>query len=89
MLPKIQPSSRFSLCPVSLSLRLKQAPLTAPSLSFQVALGEHGINPNYFEQNQAEALDLELTVLETLVQVGVQCSYKQESHMAVLDLALF
>ena len=34
-----------------------------------VALGEHGIVPNYFEQNQAEALDLELTVLETLVQV--------------------
>ncbi|GBF90920.1 ABC transporter F family member-like [Raphidocelis subcapitata] len=32
----------------------------------RVALGEHGIVPNYFEQNQAEALDLELTVLETL-----------------------
>lgn len=32
-------------------------------------LGEHNIEPNYFEQNQAEALDLELTVLETLVKV--------------------
>jgi ATP-binding cassette, subfamily F, member 3 len=34
-----------------------------------VGLGEHNIVPNYFEQNQAEALDLELTVLDTLVQV--------------------
>eukprot|EP01023_Acetabularia_acetabulum_P062333 TRINITY_DN7661_c0_g5_i1.p1 TRINITY_DN7661_c0_g5~~TRINITY_DN7661_c0_g5_i1.p1 ORF type:complete len:680 (-),score=114.48 TRINITY_DN7661_c0_g5_i1:133-2112(-) len=29
-------------------------------------LGEHHIVPNYFEQNQAEALDLKLTVIETL-----------------------
>mmetsp|Transcript_29389 Transcript_29389/g.52542 ORF Transcript_29389/g.52542 Transcript_29389/m.52542 type:complete len:686 (-) Transcript_29389:55-2112(-) len=29
-------------------------------------LGEHNIIPNYFEQNQAEALDLEETVLGTL-----------------------
>ena len=36
-------------------------------------LGEHNIVPNYFEQNQAEALDLNLNVLETLVQVGVWC----------------
>ncbi|KAG2485398.1 hypothetical protein HYH03_015884 [Edaphochlamys debaryana] len=35
-----------------------------------VFLGEHNIVPNYFEQNQAEALDLELTVLETLVQAS-------------------
>eukprot|EP00197_Chlamydomonas_leiostraca_P006476 CAMPEP_0202869404 /NCGR_PEP_ID=MMETSP1391-20130828/12431_1 /ASSEMBLY_ACC=CAM_ASM_000867 /TAXON_ID=1034604 /ORGANISM="Chlamydomonas leiostraca, Strain SAG 11-49" /LENGTH=706 /DNA_ID=CAMNT_0049549717 /DNA_START=43 /DNA_END=2163 /DNA_ORIENTATION=- len=35
-----------------------------------VRMGEHGIVPNYFEQNQAEALDLELTVLDTLVQAS-------------------
>ena len=34
-----------------------------------VALGEHNILPNYFQQNQAEALDLNLTVLDTLIQV--------------------
>lgn len=35
-----------------------------------VYLGEHNIVPNYFEQNQAEALDLELTVLDTLIQAS-------------------
>jgi hypothetical protein len=38
--------------------------------SGHIALGEHNIVANYFEQNQAEALDLNLTVLDTLVQVG-------------------
>ena len=31
-----------------------------------VELGPHGVVPNYFEQNQAEALDPKLTALETL-----------------------
>jgi ATP-binding cassette subfamily F protein 3 len=35
-----------------------------------VELGEHGIVPNYFEQNQAEAMDPTLTVLETLVRTA-------------------
>jgi hypothetical protein len=34
-----------------------------------VRLGEHNIIPNYFQQNQAEALNLNLTVLDTLIQV--------------------
>ena len=32
----------------------------------EVALGSHGIVPNYFEQNQAEALDPSKTAIETL-----------------------
>lgn len=35
-----------------------------------VQLGEHNIAPNYFQQNQAEALDLELSVIETLIQTS-------------------
>jgi ATP-binding cassette, subfamily F, member 3 len=31
-----------------------------------VKLGEHGVIPGYFEQNQAEALDLSKTVMETI-----------------------
>jgi ATPase subunit of ABC transporter with duplicated ATPase domains len=37
-----------------------------PSEGGRCSLGEHHIVPNYFEQNQAEALDGERTVLETL-----------------------
>jgi len=39
--------------------------LEAPSEG-QVSLGQHGVIPGYFEQNQAEALDLNKTVLDTL-----------------------
>jgi ATP-binding cassette subfamily F protein 3 len=31
-----------------------------------VKLGEHNVIPSYFEQNQAEALDLDRTVMETI-----------------------
>lgn len=40
------------------------------SSSLQVQLGQHNIVPNYFEQNQAEALDLNKTVLQTLVEAA-------------------
>ncbi|TMW97232.1 hypothetical protein EJD97_005940 [Solanum chilense] len=36
----------------------------------EVVLGEHNVLPNYFEQNQAEALDLEKTVLETVAEAA-------------------
>jgi ATP-binding cassette, subfamily F, member 3 len=32
----------------------------------KVELGKHGVIPSYFEQNQAEALDLEKTVIDTI-----------------------
>jgi ATPase subunit of ABC transporter with duplicated ATPase domains len=35
-------------------------------LEGEVSLGPHGIVPNYFEQNQAEALDLKKNAIETL-----------------------
>ncbi|NP_001105535.1 ABC transporter F family member 5 [Zea mays] len=36
----------------------------------EVLLGEHNVLPNYFEQNQAEALDLEKTVLDTVAEAA-------------------
>lgn len=37
-----------------------------PPSEGSVELGEHNVIPGYFEQNQAEALDLEKTVMETI-----------------------
>ena len=46
-------------------------PCTTPNrLCLQVALGDYNILPNYFEQNQAEALDPQMTVLDTLIQAA-------------------
>ncbi|KAL5714734.1 ABC transporter F member 5 [Ranunculus cassubicifolius] len=36
----------------------------------EVIVGEHNVLPNYFEQNQAEALDLDKTVLETVIEAA-------------------
>ncbi|AFY33880.1 ABC-F family ATP-binding cassette domain-containing protein [Calothrix sp. PCC 7507] len=39
---------------------------TEPPTEGSVTLGEHNVIPGYFEQNQAEALDLNKTVMETI-----------------------
>jgi hypothetical protein len=31
-------------------------------------MGSYGVVPNYFEQNQAEALDLDISVMDTLIK---------------------
>lgn len=36
----------------------------------QIMVGEHNVLPNYFEQNQAEALDLDKTVIQTVEEVA-------------------
>ncbi|MDR9405536.1 MAG: ATP-binding cassette domain-containing protein, partial [Halothece sp. Uz-M2-17] len=52
-----------------------------------VELGKHNVIPGYFEQNQAEALDLTLTVEET-IQKAVP-DWKYEEIRALLGKFLF
>ena len=52
-----------------------------------VKLGDHNVIPGYFEQNQAEALDLSLTVEET-IQKAVP-DWKYEEIRALLGKFLF
>ncbi|WP_008308183.1 ABC-F family ATP-binding cassette domain-containing protein [Leptolyngbya sp. PCC 6406] len=53
----------------------------------QVALGQHNVLPQYFEQNQAEALDLEKTVLDTLHSIVPD--WKMEEVRTLLGQFLF
>jgi ATPase subunit of ABC transporter with duplicated ATPase domains len=52
-----------------------------------VSLGEHSIVPNYYEQNQAEALDLDLTVLDTLMLAADEA--REDEVKALLGRMLF
>jgi ATP-binding cassette subfamily F protein 3 len=52
-----------------------------------VKLGEHNIIPGYFEQNQAEALDLEKTVMDTIHDEVPQ--WKNEEVRTLLGQFLF
>lgn len=58
-----------------------------PPTEGTVQLGKHNILPQYFEQNQAEALDLEKTVLETLQ--AVVPDWKVEQVRTLLGQFLF
>ena len=53
----------------------------------KVALGKHNVIPGYFEQNQAEALDLEKTVIDT-IHDEVQ-DWKNEEVRSLLGRFLF
>ena len=55
--------------------------------SGSVSLGPHGIVPNYFEQNQAEALDPKLTAIQTLQRAGPDA--KLNEIKALLGKMLF
>ncbi|MEO0983918.1 MAG: ATP-binding cassette domain-containing protein [Cyanobacteria bacterium J06639_14] len=52
-----------------------------------VSLGKHNVLPQYFEQNQAEALNLEKTVLETLQDIVPD--WKTEQVRTLLGQFLF
>jgi ATP-binding cassette subfamily F protein 3 len=52
-----------------------------------IRLGEHNIIPGYFEQNQAEALDLEKTVMDTIHDEVPQ--WKNEEVRTLLGQFLF
>lgn len=53
----------------------------------KVSLGEHNVIPGYFEQNQAEALDLEKTVMDTIHDEVPD--WKNEEVRTLLGLFLF
>lgn len=53
----------------------------------RVMLGEHNITPNYYEQNQSEALDLKLTVLETLTRAADEA--REDEIKALLGRMMF
>lgn len=53
----------------------------------RVSLGDHNIVPNYYEQNQSEALDLKLSVLETLTRVADEA--REDEIKALLGRMMF
>ena len=56
-------------------------------ISGEIALGQHNLRVAYFEQNQAEALDLDKTVLATITEAVPQ--WKTEEVRALLGRFLF
>lgn len=53
----------------------------------QVRMGLHSIVPNYYQQNQSEALDLSLSVIETLEHAADEA--KQDEIKALLGKMMF
>jgi ATPase subunit of ABC transporter with duplicated ATPase domains len=52
-----------------------------------VRMGEHSIVPNYYQQNQSEALDLHLTVLDTLMRAADEA--REDEVKALLGRMMF
>ncbi|CAA7034781.1 unnamed protein product [Microthlaspi erraticum] len=50
-------------------------------LKGEVMFGDYNVLPNYFEQNQAEFLDLDKTVLETVVEAAKDWSSDDVKHL--------
>ena len=60
---------------------------TEPPQAGTVQLGTHNVVANYFEQNQAEALDLDAHVLETLERAAT--NWKESEIKALLGRFMF
>jgi ATP-binding cassette subfamily F protein 3 len=72
-------------CGKSTLLRLIMG--TEQPMEGSVQLGDHNVRPAYFEQNQAEALDLEKTVLDTIADAVRD--WKTEEIRGLLGRFLF
>lgn len=55
-----------------------------PNQGGSASLGEHNVVPNFFEQNQAEALDLDKSALETVEEAAKDAEEEEVNSKALL-----